>query len=1021
MKRTVVWSHAKPYVPCAEAMEKRLLLDGATAPAVDDLLEDNDDFFTAAEVSAGTIEGLVSADMDCYMLPLGVGDFLQTRVPQKLAHFIYSPDHLLKSASQAHPSQTVARWIADTAGWYRVVVPAQNVGYSMTVEHVTAPTAVADASATDGEFSTKISLSWTDIGGGATYEVWRGVQSDQALAQRITSSATGQGYSDTSAAQGQAYYYWVRAIKVIDDKMALVGPLTSAGQGHAAVDDTYEENDSPQTAFPIGRGKAITAISQDEDWYRIVLSEGEVIRCSIPQNLLASLHDPAGQLICSSAPSSQGQSFEWTVQADGTYLIHVPNQSSPAYLLSTQVQALGSVLGISGASISLECEYDDPSSDDPTVRFGASAQGMGVRSLQVRAPWGEVVDSGDYLPAGWDGAEFHQRRWTVTGVAIDVDASRSGSGVCQVSLSCTYSSAAAWQTWDYDHVDLSMSTPAGPWSASVDMVDVRLAAQRPTLLSPVDGALDVPSDPTVRWQGWAEAPESGTISLTLRNEHSGVQSLAELAEDAIAYTLTSPLEDQTLYTAGLLFGNARTVRTYGVDVRLQAIAADSVQFVTAIGPSASQPTTVVLGGAGPSRLRYTDSDGSKVLIRLAGAGTARLVFDAPGAVVRSDGAACITLEGAGLELSSVMLSGTTMKSRLSVKAKGGTIGGAVAHLVCGDGPIGAVSAAAMNLQGAGMYMTGEGLAGSLRVGDLTGGADVLMAGRYREQAVRIRTGAIAGDSDITLASPLAGLRALGWQDGELTAPWAGDISIRGSRTREIAGNFGADITLTGQNASGRSVRRIAVAGKVTDSHLRSAGGAGTIAADQWDSGIIDAARIHKLVMRGQAHSRVAGDLGAHVLLSSQDGLGSSLDLLRVKGTVGGVTVRTAGGIRTIDVGAADGSDVLAGCSSVQRHADSADDFTNPGATIGRVRVRGIRGSSVRFFRDSHLSAPAFGTVSLLNPQLPAGQSAVYAMATTQRRPIGRMICRDSETGERWTWAPGDDQLNAGSDGLVTLL
>jgi fibronectin type 3 domain-containing protein len=72
------------------------------------------------------------------------------------------------------------------------------------------PVAPTNVSATDGDHTGKVAVSWTASSGATSYEVWRAGSNDSGSAQKI-GSPTGTSYDDASAAPGTTYWYWVKA------------------------------------------------------------------------------------------------------------------------------------------------------------------------------------------------------------------------------------------------------------------------------------------------------------------------------------------------------------------------------------------------------------------------------------------------------------------------------------------------------------------------------------------------------------------------------------------------------------------------------------------------------------------------------------------------------------------------------------------------------------------------------------------------------------------------------------------
>ncbi|MFC1461917.1 SUMF1/EgtB/PvdO family nonheme iron enzyme, partial [Verrucomicrobiota bacterium] len=67
-----------------------------------------------------------------------------------------------------------------------------------------------DISATDGEYTNKVRVTWSGVSGATGYEVWRNLSNDTGSASSIGTSAT-TNYDDTSVGHNTNYYYWVKS------------------------------------------------------------------------------------------------------------------------------------------------------------------------------------------------------------------------------------------------------------------------------------------------------------------------------------------------------------------------------------------------------------------------------------------------------------------------------------------------------------------------------------------------------------------------------------------------------------------------------------------------------------------------------------------------------------------------------------------------------------------------------------------------------------------------------------------
>jgi len=128
-------------------------------------------------------------------------------------------------------------------------------------------------------------------------------------------------------------------------------------------------------------------------------------------------------------------------------------------------------------------------------------------------------------------------------------------------------------------------------------------------------------------------------------------------------------------------------------------------------------------------------------------------------------------------------------------------------------------------------------------------------------------GAIIG-GQLILGGSAGGIKAAQWDGGRLEAFTAGSLSIRGGDG--TAGDFHADVLLTGMGARGVSLGRLNVLGTVRDSCLRAAGTMSSLTMGAADRGDF-LAGINPLMLR---HADVKADFG-----NAQAAIGS----VRVKG------------------------------------------------------------------------------------------------------------------------------------------
>ena len=442
------------------------------------------------------------------------------------------------------------------------------------------------------------------------------------------------------------------------------------------------------------------------------------------------------------------------------------------------------------------------------------------------------------------------------------------------------------------------------------------------------------------------AAVEGTIHVTYTVRNAGRNAARGSWMDSISMPIGGTPE-QFLHTGDLEPGQsyAKTVTltvpqfdsfvipgAYAVTV-----AADSVQSVLetngANNSRASVPivfTEKVIQGqfgmvGGVNRpMTFTDGDGTSVTLRLTGPGTGMLMHG-----------------DRGYE---IVVKGTSTRSNLAITTAKPTAAGddglfdlaslTVGPVYGGEGatPIGAIVAATTNLSGA---LDIAGTISRLTLRDLGNQAHIDISPSYGAQtASRITLGAVDGAS-IQSQAPIAELKALNWAKSTssnyatISAPSLGKLNITGDRKRQLTGALDTEVTLNGNwNGSSYSTPTLGsasiagavgggwsvngnvgpvtingvtgaqtsswylsvsgslgslTAGDVANAQLTVRGAAGTIMAQRWTSGSINAVSLAALKITGA--KGVAGDFGANLMVNGT--AARSLGNIAIAGAVGG--------------------------------------------------------------------------------------------------------------------------------------
>ena len=70
----------------------------------------------------------------------------------------------------------------------------------------------ATVTASDATSTDAVTVTWTAASRAASYEVWRGTSTSSGSATRLATGLTGTTYTDSTAAVGTQYYYWVKSV-----------------------------------------------------------------------------------------------------------------------------------------------------------------------------------------------------------------------------------------------------------------------------------------------------------------------------------------------------------------------------------------------------------------------------------------------------------------------------------------------------------------------------------------------------------------------------------------------------------------------------------------------------------------------------------------------------------------------------------------------------------------------------------------------------------------------------------------
>ena len=174
-------------------------------------------------------------------------------------------------------------------------------------------------------------------------------------------------------------------------------------------------------------------------------------------------------------------------------------------------------------------------------------------------------------------------------------------------------------------------------------------------------------------------------------------------------------------------------------------------------------------------MQLEDCNGNTVTFTLTGGGEGDVVNDC--------------------NFNNIILSGTTEKSVLSIT----TVGGARTSIgnIDANGPINSIIGRNVDLNG---DITIDGSAAMIVMGDVPGDSNITIGSPASPKTTcALRFGEV-NNVTLTSGTPIKELRATEWRSGSVNAPWISSLATDGNATGGIAGDFDANMTLSGEGS-----------------------------------------------------------------------------------------------------------------------------------------------------------------------------------------------------------------------------
>ncbi|MGA2678339.1 MAG: hypothetical protein ABSF37_03440 [Sedimentisphaerales bacterium] len=218
------------------------------------------------------------------------------------------------------------------------------------------------------------------------------------------------------------------------------------------------------------------------------------------------------------------------------------------------------------------------------------------------------------------------------------------------------------------------------------------------------------------------------------------------------------------------------------------------------------------GGLKNHLLQIADCNSKMVTFTLTGGGSATVEGDP-------------NIQG-DCSFANVILSGTTENSVLAITPQPGVKTNVVN--IEADGPVKTINARNVNLTG---NILINGGCAMIALNDISGSSNInIGSSSSTKAACSLKFGRV-NNLTLTSGTPIKTLQATEWKSGSLNAPWISSLAIDGNAAGGIAGNFGADVNLSGAGSpKGVSLNNAKITGQLGNSNWTVVGNCGTIGA-----------------------------------------------------------------------------------------------------------------------------------------------------------------------------------------------
>jgi hypothetical protein len=275
-------------------------------------------------------------------------------------------------------------------------------------------------------------------------------------------------------------------------------------------------------------------------------------------------------------------------------------------------------------------------------------------------------------------------------------------------------------------------------------------------------------------------------------------------------------------------------------------------------------------------------------------------------------------------------------------------------------------------------MTILGTTGEIKLGDIDDEHVITVGGDASSPPMKVQFGHVT-DLVLDTQTPIKQLNAQSWGDAggtpdRISAPWIGKL--------QVAGDFDADLVLSGAGAPKDTLGNVKINGVLNGGNWDITGGASNITAGgttaAWSAaftgdvakakftgdfgGTLAAQRISKLDVLGNLDGATirlnptAGDAIAQTTV---------LGKLKITGWMEDSQIRAFGDIGKAQIGAMRGSTLFAGVRNYVTDLPSAAAHFSHASTIADLKIKGVAGAT-HAFEDSYVAASVLNKVQVRN-------------------------------------------------------